>query len=404
MRGRPGAGSEPDWVDEPEIRLVGNEQDELGWHLSTSPSRSGGPPRRPRRSLAAVIAVLLLALGAVSAVSRRGPSKATPAVVPVVIATPSPRPPRGRADPIPLPVVVLPAGSSAPILAPTRPVDVALSAGSIFILLAGPPSELVRTSADGARQQRRTLDAGATRLAVDGSTVWVVTAPDSPNPASSRVTGYDAGTLSQLGPSVTVPGLVGDVAAGAGTLWVASTAGLYYLRSRRPLAPVGGVLQSVQALSLDPSRHRLIVALPGLAGGTALISVDPATAVVTGTGHLPLVDVSLAAAAHSVWYAGYGDPGGYGGIGEFQPNSLTPGPDRSDQLSIGPGARIWPGQEVIWVNSSGNGLTSCVSDTSGAVLATWADLTGPFASVKGLRTSIGGGSARVLTSTGGCLG
>ncbi|HZG94767.1 MAG TPA: hypothetical protein VEZ46_08650 [Mycobacteriales bacterium] len=266
------------------------------------------------------------------------------------------------------------ATSAAPTASPTPPairtepmrelsevVDAVLFRGTLLWTLTkegtvqhtylGSPSRVTTSTA----AVRRT----PTGIVAGDDSVWAWGANGT---ASASLTEFATSTL-EARRSLELPAYLYSAAVLDGELWLASDKGLYRLKAG---ATTPELLPGRQptAVVADEARRRLL-----LAEDPYVVAYDPTTGEETARVDIGLGKISIALTGDGqLWAAGYGNEADADRdkVVHLDATSLavvggTPMNDR-----IGPGAVVWPGDSVLWVENNGGNVT-CVDATTGAL-------------------------------------
>lgn len=365
----------------------------------TVQSRARG--RRHRRTAIGVAAVAVVAVVAVgSALGVESPRhRVSPVNVPTPtrLSTPTPTPPSTPTGKAPTGEVgaALSLGAAAGTV-----VQAAVTTDAVYVLATNPSRVIVVSPTDGRIKKTVAGPAGnPTGLAVgDGRVLaW------SQNTGSVRA--YDEHAMTLLGDFETGFQIFNAVSTD-GEIYLATDRGLMRSNNRGtdsatlqpPTTRVADV-PSAYALAADPQRHRVLVDNAG-----HIDAVDTTTYAVTEGANLGYVKASIAVVGDDLWVAGYVS-GDHPRLVRLDASTLQVVAHGDPEFDLGPGAEIWPGQNVLWV-SGGTSSVSCVDPTSGAVYEQWGlSVAGPVGSVGGIAYGINTMSGVVpLTMRDGCTG
>jgi len=348
-----------------------------------------------------VIAAVATAVG-VNSGHRRSDQVAAPSI------TPSPQ--TGQATPVDLgkgSTSAMAVTSSGVFVARTEPnqlLEVSLADESVTKRVATPDA-LDGTAADAVAGKVWTWSTAQAAVSDSGQTAGT---------DSTSIHAYATSSLASEG-AVTIPTYTFDAAALGSQLWLATDDGLYVVTTATssPVATkvIGGQVFSV---AVDAVRHRVLygaqVSTPAAGasslGSIAVHELDPATHAVFGVGTpLPIGKESIAVVGDQIWVGGYGS-GSTPRLFHLDGSSLQPLPTEVSGAdgSLGPGAIVWPGQSVLWVQSGGSEGLACVDPQTGALLEQWGVVQGPVASVAGNAYAVSDGSLDQLSLSGGCAG
>jgi hypothetical protein len=108
-----------------------------------------------------------------------------------------------------------------------------------------------------------------------------------------------------------------------------------------------------------------------------------------------LAKVSLAVDVRSIWLGGFGGPKDRKLV-RLDPVTLGVTGGSPVESEVGPGAIIWPGEDLVWVRSGASENLACLAANSGAVQARWSGIEGPVVSQGGLAFALGRGYLLML--------
>jgi hypothetical protein len=341
-----------------------------------------GSQRTPPRWLViAAVVVLFAGVVAMAAVKRGGHHTAVPAPSASLASPPAENP--------------LPQGMGQPLeLGETVPIDLAAATGVVLVLTASPPRLGQVDSASGRLNRQVAVPAGSRRLVMDraGEHAWIIAGRDA--------LAYDASTLAPIG-KVTVPATVFAAAVLNDRLFMATDQGVYmtalarepYLGLPQELTRLPGFKDSVQTISADPSRHRLLA----ISQEYALLTVDSRAVHVVRQLHTHAPE-SIEVTDAAIWAVGFGDVGGTR-VARLDPLTLQLTSIDAGDANAPQGARGWPGAAVFWVKNAYTDSIACRDARSGVVGAIFPGLDGPVVSTPGAAYAISRGDVvRVATS------
>jgi len=299
------------------------------------------------------------------------------------------------------------------------PSDAVATSEGIYVV-ANNPAELVKLDAAGTRIEASTsLGANSnSAVIVTGGHVWVWS--QSPG----EVFAFSADTLKPLA-SYTTGASIFQVVEVDGYLYLTTDHGLLRASAVIPTdhqptpgssgdllaaTKVAGIEGLTHGLAADPARHRVLVGVtdPGSApsdsfAGARVVALDARTGDVVATGVRTSVGKeSIAVVGDQVWVGGYGDTD-KPRIGHLDATTLQKIGTSPVGAQVGPGAILWPGENVLWVRNGGDTTLSCVDPRTGAILQQWLAVQGPVASVRGHAYGIQAG-LQPLILNGACTG
>jgi len=283
-----------------------------------------------------------------------------------------------------------------------------VATSSALYVLGTDPSQIVKLEAAGGRVMATADGPSATPsgMAIDGNRLWAWSGD------LRDIRAYDADSLTVVGTFSAQDPVFNAVAVGGG-LDYTSTDGLMRLTFNggnglvKPLnSGLGG---ATYGLAADSARHRLLVgvATPGTASAndfaTRVIALDSTTGAVVATS--PPIGIgkeSIAVVGGEVWVGGF-TGGDERRIEHLDPITLQIVGSSPVNESVGPGAILWPGENVLWVRSGGDQGLYCVNPRSGDVLEQWPNVQGPVTSVAGRAYGVNGNVVR-LNLNAACAG
>ena len=254
-------------------------------------------------------------------------------------------------------------------LALGRSADVAIANGGTLFVLG--QQRLARLPRGRSRPDRVTyaVSPAAMFLAVDSAArrVWVA------DPYAGSVVTYDAASLARIGQAQPLRYFeISAIAALDGRLFLAMKSGVYELAAPNSATRrVPGFSRAVQAITADPTRHRLLAvsadhSLLEIRAGRVRVATPPSTAV--------LIDSALVT-DHGIWAVGIGTTAGGTRIARVDPDTLRVVPLGSGDLDAPQGARGWPGGSVFWVQDAYSGTVTCYDARLATRTASFRDLT-----------------------------
>jgi len=199
-----------------------------------------------------------------------------------------------------------------------------------------------------------------------------------------------------------------DAVALDGQLWLGTGDGLYRIGPSDTVArPVPGFGNSVSALVLDPTRHRLILTAQqttfAYPSHLLVEALDPATLAVTFGAALLLAKESIAVVADHVWVAGFAG-GTEQHLYQLDPDKLTVIGTSEVDKQVGPGAVVSGGYHSLWVRDGTDEGLSCVNPATGAIQQQWLVNLAKVASMPG-PLAVGVNQPNLVQLTlGGCPG
>ena len=298
---------------------------------------------------------------------------------------------------------------------------VSVTSSAIFLAQTHPNRLVAASPSDLSIVKQIATPDAVDGTAVDASLVWTWSSTQPPvgsgdsAAGSTSIHAYQTSTLAKE-VAASVPAYTFSAIALHGELWLATSDGLYVVANTNgsPTATklTGGQVFSVAA---DAPRHRVLfgvyVDTPATNSNTntlgivAVHAVDTATRHVTTVGApLPVGKESIAVVDGQVWVAGYGSGSLLIHLDAFTLRPIGAVGSSLNNVELGPGAIVWPGESVLWVRAGGSEALSCVDPKTGAVLEQWDEVQGPVASVHGHAYAASDGSLEQLSLAGGCKG
>lgn len=274
-----------------------------------------------------------------------------------------------------------------PQIGPGEAVQV-VADGAFFYLLEDSPGTLLKLDRNFVAVEAAGVPDRAQSLAVyhGGDGIWVLyTRPDGMTMAREY-----SGSFAPVRDVPVSDRQVFDAVALDRQLWLATEDGLYRIGPSDTVArPVPGFVNSVSALVLDPTRHRLILTAQqttfAYPSHLLVEALDPATLAVTFGATLLLTKESIAVVADHVWVAGFAS-GTDQHIYQLDPDKLTVIGTSEVDKQVGPGAVVSAGYYSLWVRDGTDEGLSCVNPATGAIRQQWlvqlftvASMPGPVA-------------------------
>lgn len=298
------------------------------------------------------------------------------------------------------------------------PNNAAMTADALYVVTNN-PAQVVKLDASGNRilATAPVASSDANGVAVGDGRVWVwIQSP-------GELYAFDAANLQPLGVYTVGTDLFG-VAEVDGFLYLTSTNGLLRASATKPsdqastasndvlLAAnkVPSVEGGTYGIAADPARHRVLVGVTPLSSvptntfaGVRVVAIDARTGkVVAQSPQTSVGKESIVVVGHQVWVGGYGDVDKprleHLDAATLKVVGSSPAGD-----NVGPGAILWPGENVLWVRAGGDETLSCVDPKNGAVLEQWLAIQGPVVSSTGHAFGIQAG-LQPLSLTGACAG
>ncbi len=268
-----------------------------------------------------------------------------------------------------------------------------------------PPSSNIRATAPGP-------NGVASGIAVGDGAVWAW------SQQTGEIRAYDEASLQPLGTFHTAAESIFNGAIVGGQLWLTTASGLVHTPAT-PTASSGalqvvtvpGVGSGAYGLGVDATHDKLFVGVYGGGGGGSTFSGVQVFAVDARTDKpiaispaLGLGKESIAVVDGQVWVGGYG----YAGpntplVQHLDENTLQPIGSTPAAADTSPGATVWPGQKVVWVQAGASEQLTCIDPGSGRVLAHWPVVQGPVVSRVGHAYAIAP-NLKQLPLAGGCAG
>jgi hypothetical protein len=292
-----------------------------------------------------------------------------------------------------------------PQIGPGEAVQV-VTEGAFFYLLEDSPGTLLKLDSNFATVESVGVPDRVQSLAVDygGDGIWVLyTRPDGMTMAREY-----SGSFAPVRDVPVSDKQVFDAVALDGQLWLGTGDGLYRIGPSDTVArPVPGFGNSVSALVLDPTRHRLILTAQqttfAYPSHLLVETLDPATLAVTFGATLLLAKESIAVVADHVWVAGFSG-GTEHHLYQLDPDKLTVIGTSEVDKQVGPGAVVSGGYHSLWVRDGTDEGLSCVNPATGAIQQQWLVNLAKVASMPG-PLAVGVNQPNLVQLTlGGCPG
>ena len=232
--------------------------------------------------------------------------------------------------------------------------------------------------------------------------------------AGGELREYDARSLAQTS-------ILYDIGLPAGTqifsavaidgqAWFATTEGLFSVvgSGNKGVATKVPGLSGVFGLTADAAHHRVIVGATAATGGdglgqTQIAAVDVITKKLTLGGRVGVGKEEFVVVGEQVWVGGYNDAN-KPRLVKLDGATLQPVLEPPLNTLLGPGAIIWPGENVLWVRHGGDETLDCVDSRDGTVLQAWSNVQGPVSSVPGAAYALNNGVLLRLTLNERCPG
>jgi hypothetical protein len=275
-----------------------------------------------------------------------------------------------------------------------------VATSSALYVLGTDPSQIVKLDAAGG-QVLATADGPTgtpSGLAIDGNRLWAWSGD------LRDIRAYDADSLKVVGTFSAQTPMFNAVAVGGGLDYTSSD-GLMRLTFDGGNSLVNrlnaGLGAATYGLAVDSARQRVLVGVTtsGTASpndfATRVVALDSTTGAVIATSPpLGVGKESIAVVGGEVWVGGF-TGGDERRIEHLDATTLQIVGSSPVNESVGPGAILWPGENVLWVRSGGDQGLYCVDPKSGDVLEKWPDVQGPVTSIAGRAYAVVGNVVRL---------